>query len=76
MPEDIYYQATMTLICNGKAMTVRDGLSLQELMLTLELDPDAVVAECDGRIAPREEYATRILKDGEKVELIRFVGGG
>lgn len=66
----------MTLICNGKTMTIRDGMSLEELIQELELNPDAVVAECDGRIARREEYATSILKDGMVVELIRFVGGG
>jgi len=66
----------MNIICNGKAMTVREGISLEGLILELELNPDAVVAECDGRIARREEYAATSLKDGMVVELIRFVGGG
>jgi sulfur carrier protein len=66
----------MTLVCNGKPMTIREGMSLEELILELELNPDTVVAECDGLIARREEYATSILKDGMVVELIRFVGGG
>lgn len=66
----------MTIICNGKPMTVRDSMSLEELILELDLNPDTVVAECDGRVAFREEYATRILEDRTKVELIRFVGGG
>ena len=51
-------------------------MSLEELILELKLDPDTVVAECEGQIAQREQYSTRILKDGEVVELIRFVGGG
>ena len=66
----------MKLICNGKPMTVRDGISLEELIRELDLNPETVVAECDGRIALRQEYASRVLKDGEVVELIRFVGGG
>jgi sulfur carrier protein len=66
----------MKLICNGKPMALREGMSLEELILELELDPDTVVAECDGQIAQREQYSARILKDGEVVELIRFVGGG
>ena len=66
----------MTIICNGKSMTVREGISLEELIMEHELNPDTVVAECDGQIVQRKEYARRILGDGEKVELIRFVGGG
>lgn len=66
----------MNLICNGKQMTVRQGITLEELILQLELNPDTVVAECDSRIVLREEYAGQILKEGAVVELIRFVGGG
>ena len=66
----------MEIICNGKTKKVRDGISLAGLILELELNPDAVVVECDGRIARREDYATQILNEGMAVELIRFVGGG
>ena len=66
----------MTITCNGKSMTVRDGISLEELIMELELNPDTVVAECAGQIVRRNDYSRRILGEGEKVELIRFVGGG
>ena len=66
----------MNIICNGKPMALAEGLSLEELIRQLELNPDTVVAECDSRIVLREEYAALILKEGADVELIRFVGGG
>ena len=34
-------------------MTVRDGISLEELIMELELNPDTVVAECAGQIVRR-----------------------
>lgn len=66
----------MEIICNGKEMAVRDGITLEELMLELQLNPDTVVAECDNRIVLREEYAQKTLSGGAVLELIRFVGGG
>lgn len=66
----------MEIICNGKDMTVREGITLEELMVELQLNPDTVVAECDNRIVLREEYAQKILGEGAVLELIRFVGGG
>ena len=47
-----------------------------ELLLELGLDPDTVVAECDGVVLKREEYDTHLLTEGSVLELIRFVGGG
>lgn len=66
----------MEIICNGKEMAVREGITLEELILELKLDPETVVAECDNRIVLREEYTQKILREGAVLELIRFVGGG
>lgn len=66
----------MKIVCNGKDKEVRDGLAIEELILDLELDPDTVVAECDGAIILRQDYPDHRLTEGAVVELIRFVGGG
>lgn len=66
----------MNIICNGKEMAVREGINLEGLIAELKLNPDTVVAECDGRIVLREEYSGKILTEGTVLELIRFVGGG
>lgn len=66
----------MKIICNGNEMAVREGITLEELILELQLNPDTVVAECDSRIVLREEYAQKTLGEGAVLELIRFVGGG
>lgn len=66
----------MNIICNGKEMSVSDGVSLEELILDLQLNPATVVVECDGRIVLRDEYQQINLRQGMVLELIRFVGGG
>ncbi len=42
----------------------------------LGLDPALLVAEVNGDIVRRELFAGRALRDGDAVELVRFVGGG
>ena len=66
----------MEIICNGKKMEVSKGLTIEKLILDLELNPDTVVVECDGKIVLREGYNDHVLEEGASLELIRFVGGG
>ena len=56
-------------------MNVKEGLSVNSLLVDLELNPATVVVECDSKIILRDDYET-ILQDGSVVELIKFVGGG
>ena len=66
----------MRIICNGEEQEVRAGITLIELLQDLELNPDTVVAECNGTIVRREEYDDLVLPENGRLELIRFVGGG
>jgi len=66
----------MRIICNGEEQEVRAGITLIELLLDLELNPDTVVAECNGNIVGREEYDDFVLSENCRLELVRFVGGG
>jgi sulfur carrier protein len=66
----------MRIICNGEERQVRIAITLTELLQDLALNPDTVVAECNGTIVQREEYDNFILPADGKLELVRFVGGG
>ena len=66
----------MKIICNGKEQDVPEGITLEELLLNLELNPETVVADCNGAIVRREEFQTYVLPENGRLELIRFVGGG
>ena len=66
----------MNIVCNGKEMDVKEGLSVNSLLIELELNPATVVVECDSKIILKDDYETSILIDGSVVELIKFVGGG
>ena len=66
----------MKITCNGEIKEITPGTTLVSLIQEMNLNPDTVVAECDGRIVKREEYDTLVLSEGNVLELIRFVGGG
>lgn len=66
----------MKVICNGKERELERDISLNGLIVQLDLNPDTVVAECNGTIVRRQDYESLQLSDGDKLELIRFVGGG
>jgi len=66
----------MKIICNGEEMVAKEGETLEEFILGLQLNPATVVVECDGRIVLRDEYTQITLSEGVVLELIRFVGGG
>ncbi len=63
---------------NGTEKTFDEGLpaTLSELLTKLEIDAATVVAEIDGEIIERKNFAQTELKDQMAIELIRFVGGG
>ena len=50
--------------------------SVGELLEQMKIDQATVVAEVDGEIIERRAFADTLLQDGQRIELIRFVGGG
>ena len=66
----------MNITINGETKEVPPNTSLESLISDMGLNPDTVVAECDGKIIKRDEYGSLVLQEGNVLELIRFVGGG
>ena len=63
---------------NGIEKQFPDGLpkTLIELLKQLDIHQATVVAEINGKIIAREDFSQTQLSSGQKVELVRFVGGG
>lgn len=49
---------------------------LQQLIDVLELKGDRVAVELNGDIVPRAQWVNAALNDGDKLEIVHFVGGG
>ena len=64
---------------NGKDKQFEDDkmpATLADLLQHLKVDSATVVAELDGQIIERANFAATFLKDGQSIELVRFVPGG
>jgi thiamine biosynthesis protein ThiS len=61
---------------NGEAREVADELKLSELVKELSLAPQRVAIELNQQIVRRNLWPTTILADGDRIEIVHFVGGG
>jgi sulfur carrier protein len=70
---------SLTLVLNGHSRTF-DSLSnpatLDQLITELSLKGDRVAIEHNGAIAPRATWPETSLKEGDRLEVVHFVGGG
>jgi thiamine biosynthesis protein ThiS len=66
----------MTLVINGDAREFPDGLNLAALIAHLGIKTDRVAVELNLEIVPRSSWDTTALKNGDRLEIVHFVGGG
>lgn len=64
------------VVVNGTDRVLESGSSLDDLLRALELDPRMVVVEHNRGIVRRPDLGQTRLADGDRVELVHFVGGG
>jgi sulfur carrier protein len=61
---------------NGESREVPDRISLQSLIANLELPAERVAVELNRSVIRRVAWSNTILKEGDQVEIVHFVGGG
>jgi sulfur carrier protein len=66
----------MKLIVNGSGHEHRDGGSLKELLDELGAVDDRVAIIVNDRVVPRHAWDGVRLKEGDRVEVLTFMGGG
>ena len=64
------------IVVNGQVRLAPEGCTLQELLVWLEVDPGRVAVELNRSIVPREQWQGTSLADGDRLEIVHFVGGG
>ena len=66
----------MKITINGETQEFQDSLSIKDLLTTLEVDSAKVAIECNLEIIPKGHYSDIIVQDGDKIEIVHFIGGG
>lgn len=52
------------------------GMTLAAYLATTQYDPNRIAVERNDNVVPKAQYSTTVLKDGDVVEVVSFVGGG
>ena len=66
----------MQLVVNGEKRQVPEETTVSQLLETLKIMPERVVVEVNLTILKRAEHTSTVLKEGDQVEIVQFVGGG
>ena len=66
----------ITIHVNGEKKEIPDGLKLAALLDWLKLPGDRVAVEHNLEIVPRNLWHATAVQDGDRLEVVHFVGGG
>lgn len=66
----------MTVVVNGTQREVADSLAVSDLLILLGLTPGRLAVEVNRKIVRRVEWDSTRLSEGDRVEIVHFVGGG
>jgi thiazole synthase len=66
----------LTITLNGESRSLAAGQSLRGLLLELGLDPAKIAVERNLEIVPRSTYDQVMVGEGDRLEIVHFIGGG
>ena len=66
----------MKIVINGEDKIFEEEISLKDIIISLKIEDKVMAAAVNMEIVKKEDWATFIPKDDDKLELLQFVGGG
>jgi len=66
----------MRIVLNGEPVETADGATVETLLQQLGISRKRVAVELNADIVPKAGYERQLLSDGDKIEIVHFVGGG
>jgi sulfur carrier protein len=61
---------------NGKKISIKSNFSIQDLLDKYKMVNKKVAIEHNGTIISKINYKKKYLRNGDKVEIVHFIGGG
>ena len=72
----IEWRLNLTITVNGDRVELANPLTVAELLVRLEIDGRRVAVEHNLNVVKRTAFSDTVVKDGDEVEIVNFVGGG
>ena len=67
---------SMTIILNGEKYELERPTTVTALLSQLEIDPRRVAVEHNIVVVKRTAFDDTLIREGDQVEIVNFVGGG
>lgn len=61
---------------NGHSIELKSSFTIADYLAQNNYKTDRIAVELNEAILPKDSYASTILKDGDVLEIVSFVGGG
>lgn len=66
----------MKIVLNGEKRELEREMRLEELLISLSLPGERVAVELNREVVPRRSWSEMLVRDGDTLEVVHFVGGG
>ncbi len=66
----------ISVTINGKGEELSDGLTVGDLLKSLDVEPIRVAVEINKDLVTRSTFDQTVINDGDAIEIVTFVGGG
>ena len=68
--------SAIKIVLNGEEKILEKEISLAELIKKFDLDIKKIAVEKDLEIVNPQDFAATFLKNGSRIEIVHFIGGG
>ena len=66
----------MHITINGEKETIEREMSVADFLSARSIEPRRVAVEINEDIVPRKTFGDALVRDGDRIEIVTFVGGG
>lgn len=69
-------KVALKIVVNGEEREIELGATVSDLVRLLDIAPERVAVELNREVVRRARWAEVTLREGDRVEVVHFVGGG
>jgi sulfur carrier protein len=66
----------MQVLISGETEEISPGITVGDYLKSQDINPRSVAVEINLAIIPRDSYDTTVIHEGDKIEVVMFMGGG
>jgi thiamine biosynthesis protein ThiS len=66
----------MQITVNGEDKALAGAMTVEDFLQDLGINPRKVAVERNLEIVPKSTFGTVMVEDGDRLEIVHFIGGG